>query len=168
MTSGRAGGNVIQMCRIVPGPSMSASSTVSPAFSCLEGAPLRPPWAVPPAPRAPVGFSKVIARESSERSMREGSSSIDGFYTMHQPLVTTLRTRRTQRIRPSVASCPLRTSCESDVAPAHKILLWVANRPAVRKWQVAVKLPQSPVAILRLGSRTKHDPTREPCSSDSG
>ena len=72
MTCGGAGGNVIQMWRTVPGPSMSASTTFSPGASTFDGAPLRPPCAVPPAPRAPVGFSKVAARESSVRSIREG------------------------------------------------------------------------------------------------
>src|SRR5262245_58236780 len=39
------------------------------------GAPLRPPCAVPPAPRPPVGFSNVTARESSRASITEGSST---------------------------------------------------------------------------------------------
>ena len=69
MTSGGAGGIVIQMWRIVPGPSMSASTTDSPARTRMLGAPLRPPCAEPPAPRAPVGFSKVTARLSSDGSM---------------------------------------------------------------------------------------------------
>ena len=47
------------MWRITPGPSMSASTTRSPGSSRRFGAPLRPPCAWPPAPRAPVGFSNV-------------------------------------------------------------------------------------------------------------
>ena len=47
---GGAGGIVIQMWRIVPGPSMSASTTDSPARIRMFGAPLRPPCAEPPAP----------------------------------------------------------------------------------------------------------------------
>src|SRR5262245_60184045 len=62
MTSGSAGGKVIQMCRIIPGPSISASTTRSPGSITRYGAPLRPPAAAPPAPRAPVGFSKLIDR----------------------------------------------------------------------------------------------------------
>ena len=38
----------------------------------MFGAPLRPPCAVPPAPRPPVGFSNVTARLSSDGSMYAG------------------------------------------------------------------------------------------------
>ncbi len=72
MRSGRITGIVTQMWRITPGPSRSASTTDSPGCRVLLGAPLRPPWAVPPAPRAPVGFSKVAARESIVGSMKAG------------------------------------------------------------------------------------------------
>ena len=58
---------VIQMWRIVPGPSMSHSWTVSPGWICRAGAPLRPTPrlldALPPSPGAPVGFSNEIERE---------------------------------------------------------------------------------------------------------
>src|SRR3954454_22304622 len=51
---------------------MSASTTRSPLRTRRLGAPFRPPWAVPPAPRAPVGFSNVAARESRRGSMCAG------------------------------------------------------------------------------------------------
>jgi hypothetical protein len=62
MTSGSAGGKVIHMCLTVPGPSMSASTTRSPPPITRYGAPFRPPAAAPPAPWAPVGFSKLVDR----------------------------------------------------------------------------------------------------------
>jgi hypothetical protein len=37
---------------------------------------LRPPCVVPPAPRAPVGFSNVTARQSSEGSTKAGSQTL--------------------------------------------------------------------------------------------
>src|SRR2546426_1122423 len=55
------------MCRTRPGPEMSASAIRSFGATMRCGAPLRPRCAVPPLPRAPVGFSKLIARESSAR-----------------------------------------------------------------------------------------------------
>src|SRR5688572_632306 len=51
---------------------MSARTTRSPGSRRRLRAPLRPPWAVPPAPRAPVGFSKVAARESRLVSTTSG------------------------------------------------------------------------------------------------
>jgi hypothetical protein len=69
-------GPVIQMCRIVPGPSMSQSWTSWPALSVMEGAPLRPTpsllAALPPCPGAPVGFSKQIDRETRPASSGYG------------------------------------------------------------------------------------------------
>lgn len=52
---------------------MSASTTRSPAPITRLGAPLRPLAVVPPAPRAPAGFSKVMARDSRDESMNDGS-----------------------------------------------------------------------------------------------
>src|SRR5581483_6167230 len=74
MASGAAGGNVIHTWRTVAGPSMSASTTTSPGWTRRLGAPLRPPWAVPPAPRAPVGFSNVMARDSCPCPRCDGSN----------------------------------------------------------------------------------------------
>jgi hypothetical protein len=48
---------------------MSASWTVSPEATVRDGDPLRPPCAAPPAPRSPVLFSNVTARESIDGSM---------------------------------------------------------------------------------------------------
>src|SRR4029079_15188570 len=76
MCSGSAGGTVHQMWRIVPGPSMSASTACAPGPSSCDGAPLRPSNVLPPAPRSPVGFSKRIDRLSSVGSRREGSGHI--------------------------------------------------------------------------------------------
>jgi hypothetical protein len=59
---------VIQKCVRHPAPSNDASVTFSPGRISFHGAPLRPSAAVPPAPRAPVGFSKVAARDSCPRS----------------------------------------------------------------------------------------------------
>ena len=68
-TYGPAGvwsGTVIQMCRITPGPSMSARVRVPPAGRGRKARPLRPgpsgDAAVPPAFGAPSGFSAVMAR----------------------------------------------------------------------------------------------------------
>ena len=58
---------VIQMWLIAPGPDISASVAVSPAFSVKQGLPLRdgPRWlaAMPPLPGSPVGFSQLMVRE---------------------------------------------------------------------------------------------------------
>ena len=85
MRSGRAGGTVSQMWRTTPGPSRSASTTRSPGSMRRFGAPLRPPWAVPPAPRAPVGFSKVAARESRLVSMNAGLVRSSGMVQVLGP-----------------------------------------------------------------------------------
>src|SRR2546423_2673271 len=58
-----------------PAPEMSARITRSPGPRMRFGAPLRPPAAVPPAPRAPVGFSNVYDRVSC-RSRRSAGSKV--------------------------------------------------------------------------------------------
>src|SRR5271167_1362096 len=73
MICGGAGGKVIQKCRSIPGPRRSARHTDSPGARHRDGAPFRPPLAVPPAPRAPAGFSNVTARESNVGSTHDGS-----------------------------------------------------------------------------------------------
>src|SRR4051812_36987918 len=63
--SGGAPGKVIQMWRIVAGPSTSAIVIVSPCLMMRCGMPLRPLATVPPPPRSPVMFSNVMARLSN-------------------------------------------------------------------------------------------------------
>src|SRR5260221_4626490 len=75
MSSGLTGGKVIQMWRIRPGPWILARTTFSPTAIILLGEPLRPLAALPPAPRSPVGFSKLIERESRPVSIRAGVSN---------------------------------------------------------------------------------------------
>ena len=58
---------VIQMCRMMPGPSISASVTVSPARTRgIQGEPFlegpRSPAAMPPFPFSPVRFSQLMLR----------------------------------------------------------------------------------------------------------
>src|SRR5262249_41216681 len=72
-SSGGIGDAVSHTCRTRPGPAMSASAIRSPGATMRCGAPFRPRCAVPPRPGAPVGFSKLIARESRRVSMRAGS-----------------------------------------------------------------------------------------------
>ena len=74
-TSSRCGGRC-------PGPRCRRARPARRAASRRFGAPLRPPCAVPPAPRAPVGFSNVAARASRRRvddggvPARDRSSSV--------------------------------------------------------------------------------------------
>jgi hypothetical protein len=53
----------------------------SPGATIRCGAPLRPRCAVPPLPRASVGFSKLIERESKRVSMRAGSPNASSMGT---------------------------------------------------------------------------------------
>ncbi len=56
------------MWRMVPGPWISHNTIVAPALIRLNGDPFRPilnlPFALPPLPFAPVGFSEDIERDS--------------------------------------------------------------------------------------------------------
>ena len=53
---------LIQMRWTMPAPRMSARSTLAPGGTTMNAAPLAPLLTVPPAPRAPVGFSGLIHR----------------------------------------------------------------------------------------------------------
>ena len=57
--------SVAQMRRMVPLPSMSASTRLLPAATPVAGAPLRPNLACPAWPFRPLGFSKVYQRVST-------------------------------------------------------------------------------------------------------
>ena len=90
MTSGGAGGIVIQMWRIVPGPSMSASTTDSPARDPHVGRALA--TAVRGAARAPrAGRVLEGDRAAVERRVDEGR-----VLEVHRVIV-----RASQALRPS-------------------------------------------------------------------
>ena len=62
---GIAGGIVSHRWRSRPGPLISASVIVSPGAMIRDGDPFRPSAAMPPRPRSPPGFSKLMERLSS-------------------------------------------------------------------------------------------------------